>query len=56
MGYYNSSIDGYFGPKTRQAVMAFQADQGLVVDGIVGPYTYFVLLKALDIANKNYEP
>jgi len=56
LGYYNSSIDGYFGPKTRQAVMAFQADQGLVVDGIVGPYTYFVLLKALDIANKNYEP
>ena len=45
-----------FGPKTRQAVMAFQADQGLVVDGIVGPYTYFNLLKALDVATKDYEP
>jgi len=56
LGYYNSSIDGFFGPKTRQAVMAFQADQGLAVDGVVGPYTYFTLLKALDVANKNYEP
>ena len=56
LGYYNSSIDGYFGPKTRQAVMAFQADQGLAVDGVVGPYTYFALLKALDVANKSYEP
>jgi len=56
LGYYNSSIDGLFGPKTRQAVMAFQADQGMAVDGVVGPYTYFALLKALDIATKNYEP
>ncbi|MDD3270771.1 MAG: peptidoglycan-binding protein [Syntrophomonadaceae bacterium] len=56
LGYYNSSIDGIFGPKTRQAVMAFQADQGLAVDGVVGPYTYFALLKALDVANKSYEP
>ncbi|HHV16881.1 MAG TPA: L,D-transpeptidase family protein [Gelria sp.] len=56
LGYYNSSIDGIFGPKTRQAVIAFQTHEGLVVDGIVGPYTYFALLKALDIATKNYEP
>lgn len=56
LGYYNSSIDGIFGPKTRQAVMAFQADQDLAVDGVVGPYTYFALLKALDVANKSYEP
>jgi len=54
--YYRSSIDGQFGPKTRQAVIAFQTDQGIGVDGVVGPYTYFVLARALDIANKNFEP
>jgi peptidoglycan hydrolase-like protein with peptidoglycan-binding domain len=32
-------IDGYFGPKTEQAVKDFQTANSLDVDGIVGPRT-----------------
>jgi peptidoglycan hydrolase-like protein with peptidoglycan-binding domain len=35
--------DGKFGAKTEAAVRAFQRDQGLVPDGIVGPKTWHVL-------------
>jgi len=44
-GYYAPApIDGIFGPLTQNAVMAFQRDQGLAVDGIVGPITWTALL------------
>ncbi len=36
-------IDGLFGPRTRHAVVAFQAAHGLQVDGIVGPRTWAAL-------------
>lgn len=36
---YHLAIDGIWGSKTEEAVRAFQADNGLVVDGIVGPAT-----------------
>lgn len=32
-------VDGDFGPATRRVVQDFQAEQGLVVDGIAGPAT-----------------
>jgi len=36
--------DGIFGSETRSAVMAFQRNNGLTVDGICGPYTWGKLL------------
>jgi len=33
-------VDGKFGPKTRQAVVNFQRNQGLTADGIAGPNTW----------------
>lgn len=39
-GYNIGSIDGVFGPKTEAAVLKFQADKGLHVDGIVGDQTW----------------
>jgi peptidoglycan hydrolase-like protein with peptidoglycan-binding domain len=38
-------VDGTFSPSTHAAVMAFQAANGLEVDGIVGRETW----KALDV-------
>lgn len=37
------AIDGVFGSKTAQAVRDFQRENGLVVDGIIGPRTWAVL-------------
>ncbi len=36
-------IDGAFGPKTEAAVRRFQEQNGLQVDGIVGPQTFTAL-------------
>ncbi|HZN89111.1 MAG TPA: peptidoglycan-binding protein [Thermoleophilaceae bacterium] len=33
-------MDGVFGPATKDAVLQFQHDTGLVQDGIVGPNTW----------------
>ncbi len=35
-GYYDGAIDGDFDDPTLAAVMAYQGDQGLFVDGVVG--------------------
>lgn len=38
-GYYSGEIDGIFGPMTESAVLMFQEDKSLFVDGIAGPET-----------------
>jgi len=47
IGYNPGAIDGIFGANTKAAVMAFQRDNGLVPDGIIGPQTYRVLTPLL---------
>ncbi|MBD3861280.1 N-acetylmuramoyl-L-alanine amidase [Bacillus sp. 28A-2] len=46
-GAKNNGIDGYYGPKTADAVKRFQLMHGLVADGIYGPKTKAALEKAL---------
>lgn len=42
-GFEIDDPNGIFGADTRQAVVAFQAQQGLAVDGVVGPSTWKAL-------------
>ena len=39
LGYLSDSVDGTYGEKTRAAVIAFQTNMGLTVDGIAGTDT-----------------
>jgi hypothetical protein len=43
IGYFNRSSTGYYGHITKAAVMAFQRDHGLHVDGVAGPQTLSLL-------------
>jgi len=47
IGYSPGPPDGIFGPRTRDAVMRFQADFGLNPDGIIGVNTYRVMERFL---------
>jgi len=47
-GYYHGAVDGVIGSGSRQAIRAFQADQGLPVTGLIDPK----LLNALGIKYK----
>ena len=40
IGYRPGAIDGIFGNQTEEAVKAFQRNNALTADGIVGPATY----------------
>lgn len=40
LGYSPGPIDGIFGPQTAAAVIRFQQQAGITVDGIVGPETW----------------
>jgi hypothetical protein len=52
LGLHPGRIDGIYGPQTEAAVAAFQAAQGLVVDGEVGPETRAILDAACPSAAK----
>lgn len=39
LGFNIGSIDGIFGPITEEAVLTFQKNNGLYIDGVVGPET-----------------
>ncbi len=47
LGYDPGEVDGRFGPKTREAVLAFQSGYRLTMDGIVGQLTWNALEEAL---------
>lgn len=40
LGYRTGGLDGIFGPQTRNAVIAYQRNVGLIADGIVGCNTW----------------
>lgn len=42
-GFYSGEVDGKIGPQTRNAVMKFQEENDLKVDGIVGRSTWELL-------------
>lgn len=42
--FYNGNIDGYFGDSTLQSVKAFQTNNKLTVDGVVGKDTWSALI------------
>lgn len=46
LGYFSGRHDGHFGPLTRAALLAFQADNDLASDGIAGPLTWEMLSTA----------
>jgi L,D-transpeptidase ErfK/SrfK len=56
LGYYQGDIDGVFGPITENAVIAFQKDNKLDADGIVGPLTYDRLQQVWDTVLGNRQP
>jgi LysM repeat protein len=43
LNFYNGNIDGFFGNDTVQSVKAFQANNRLVADGVVGRDTWSAL-------------
>jgi hypothetical protein len=47
-GHSPGTIDGYFGPKTEQALIAFQQAAGIPADGVYGPQTKAALEKKLN--------
>lgn len=47
LGYQTGGLDGVFGSKTYQAVIAYQRRAGLSVDGIIGCNTWRALQEAV---------
>ncbi len=52
LGYYNGPVDGIYGTKTKDAVIAFQKSCGLTPDGVAGSKTLTYL--GLSSSSNNY--
>lgn len=50
LGYYFDKVDGNFGPNTYSAVICFQRDKRLDVDGSAGPKTWAAIERAINKA------
>ena len=50
MGFFQGTVDNYFGESTEAAVRKFQTSKGLQADGIVGPGTKRLLVQPGDVA------
>lgn len=46
IGFYPGKRDGIFGSRTKEATVSFQSENGLIMDGIVGPSTWPELMRA----------
>jgi murein L,D-transpeptidase YcbB/YkuD len=51
-GFYSGTVDGKIGPNTKKAIIEFQKSQALVTDGKVGPKTWDLLSKYLNLVVK----
>ncbi len=54
-GFYDGTIDGKLGPKTKLAVKAFQQSRGLTPDGKVGSRTAMALAKLIPSSSGSSE-
>lgn len=48
LGFYTGEVDGIFGGETRNAVLTFQKEFGITVDGIVGSRTWSKLMPYIE--------
>ncbi len=55
-GLYSGKIDGVIGPNTKKAIESFQEQNGLQVDGKVGPKTWEKLQMHLSIPEQPVSP
>ncbi|MCU7667644.1 C40 family peptidase [Bacillus thuringiensis] len=51
--YTTSGVDGIYGPISKKAIIKFQQNEGILVDGIVGPQTKQHLSDVMDSKTSN---